>query len=269
MTPSRIDSVTPPAEPYATVGVPCSAASITARPQPSRTDGSSIATDEARMTSRSSASTRPHSSTRSEAPCSATYSRSEGSHQPEPITRSRRPGCRGASATTASTACSSRLWGTSRLKRAQHGSGADWLLARSPLRSVRYDVHRRRRHPEIRQVGRRRARDGQERQPPVGADRGPLDPPAEPPAPAGVDHPPLLAVQVVHQRDGHPGSGHAGAERDAVDDLHDRVAATSAADRDERRGRAGRPSAGRPDAGSARRPGPRRPATPGRRRTRR
>ena len=132
----------------------------------------------------------------------------------------------GPARTTASTACSSRLCGTSRLSVHSTGAVTGRLSARPPLGAVRYDVHRTPRARRGRQVGGGRAGDGQEREGAVGADasaarsasrRRPRQP--------GVDHPPLLAVQVVHQRTRRAAPDQAGPERDAVDHLDDGVAA--------------------------------------------
>ncbi len=203
------------------VGVPCSAASITASPHPSRTDGSSIAADDASSRSRSSASSRPSSSTRSPAPRDSTYLRSSSSHHPAPMMRSRRPGWRGASATTASTACSSRLCGTSRLS--VHSVSGDRATSWSGRRSAPLGTTWTRPTSRAGEVGCRRLRDRQEGQSPVGTDREALDHPADAAAPAGVDHPPLLPVEVVHEGDRRSSAHQSGTEGDPVDDLDHRV----------------------------------------------
>jgi hypothetical protein len=77
--PWRTDSTSPPAARKATVGVPLAAASSTARPQPSLTDGMARTQELARSRCLVSSSTQPSSSTASVSPSRSTVSRSRGS----------------------------------------------------------------------------------------------------------------------------------------------------------------------------------------------
>ena len=224
MTPSSMDSVTPPAWRYATAGTAYPAASMTTRPQPSLSEGRTSTQASARCRCLVSSSTKPTKSTRSSTP-SRRDSAVElvgppavADHPHAQVGQPCRAGVRQRRA-RARPACG----GPAGPGRAASGSVPGVARSAAPRRRCARRRSADPSHAELDQLAARHVGDRDVAGPAVDARADPrLEEPADPRPHRAVDDRPLLAVDVVdevhHGRAGGQGRG----ERHAVLDVdHD------------------------------------------------